>query len=471
MDDDKFNNTVFLYECYSTPYLDKSKFDLNPSTGVLYLKEPLNRDAPDGSSIYYLPVSVSDQGQPPLKTFTTVQINLNDINDNAPVLVHGSQQPPLIINEATTTESLEIYVVDVDDPKYGPPFTFTLDNYTDLFSLQQINCPQCTKDRARYQLVNKQPLNRTLQKYYIIPYTVSDNGGLARTGSFQLIVGDQNNLPQSDGSKQVRILGLNSQLQLNQFMGTLYVTDGDDWGQASKTSTNCVQSTGQTFTVVDGLRILGPQSFQQFPKDNMNLQCTVTDQSASTALAKVDFTLQNIEFADLLDPVGVRLVGITAEDLSKKLTLSDTSVLERLLLKMVNILSLTGQNDVLKVVTLRNQLFNQHRLRPDQIVTFDTTSFGTDVYLYVRRNGLLVSSRYVYSVLFTNLQQLLAPEFVGIILLFDTCQGKAQNFCPVNATCKQNFIASAQSLTVDANATSFVGLSNVLDAQCYCSQG
>lgn len=206
----------------------------------------------------------------------------------------------------------------------------------------------------------------------------------------------------------------------------------------------------------------------------MNLQCTVTDQTSptsTTALARVDFTFQNIEFADVLDPIGLRLVGITAEDLSKKLTLTDTSVLERLLLKIVNLLSLTGQNDVLKVVTVRNQVFNQQRLRADQIVTFDTTTFGADVYFYVRRGGLLLSSRYIYSQLYASLQQLLAPEFVGIVLLFDTCQGKPDSFCPVNATCKQNFIASSQSLTVDANATSFVGLNNVLDGQCYCSQG
>lgn len=204
---------------------------------------------------YELPVSVSDQGNPPLKTFATVTIKLNDINDNAPILAYGLNQP-LIIPERTSTDSVEIYVIDLDEPKYGPPFTFTLDNYTDIFSLQQINCPQCAKDRARYQLVNKQMLNRTQQRYYIVPYTVSDNGGLARTGSFQLIVGDQNNSPQSDGNKQVRILSLNSQLQVNQFLGTLYVMDDDDWSQSYKRASNCVQTTGNTFLVsADGLKI------------------------------------------------------------------------------------------------------------------------------------------------------------------------------------------------------------------------
>ena len=46
----------FLYQCYSTPYLDKSWFDLNQQNGQLKLLRGLNRDLPD-MAIYYLPVS------------------------------------------------------------------------------------------------------------------------------------------------------------------------------------------------------------------------------------------------------------------------------------------------------------------------------------------------------------------------------------------------------------------------------
>jgi hypothetical protein len=124
-----------------------------------------------------------------------VKIILNDINDNPPYLAYSTNKP-LIINERETTGSVELYVVDVDTPKYGPPFTFTLDNYTDVFSLQQINCPNCL-DRAKYQIMSRQKLERNTQKSYIIPYTLSDNGGVAKTGRLEIIVGDSDNNPQS----------------------------------------------------------------------------------------------------------------------------------------------------------------------------------------------------------------------------------------------------------------------------------
>lgn len=46
----------FLFQCYSTPYLEKSWFNLNSQNGQLFLLHGLNRDLPD-MPIYYLPVS------------------------------------------------------------------------------------------------------------------------------------------------------------------------------------------------------------------------------------------------------------------------------------------------------------------------------------------------------------------------------------------------------------------------------
>ena len=222
--------------------MDKSWFKLDPKTGVLTLLKSLNRDAPDGMPIYYLPVSVTDNGQNSsynLITYSTVKIILNDINDNAPVLVYGSNVP-LIINEGDNAGSVEIYVVDVDLNRNGPPFTFVLQNYTDVFGLQMINCNVNCQDREKYQLFNKQVLNRDVQSVYMIAYTVSDNGGLSRSGVIQIIVGDVDNNPQSDGSKQVKITSYENNIAANLFLGTLYVKDLDDWDQVYKQESNCI---------------------------------------------------------------------------------------------------------------------------------------------------------------------------------------------------------------------------------------
>jgi hypothetical protein len=468
-DDDLLPND-FYFECYSTPYLDKEWFDLNPKTGVLTLKKGLDRDLPNGMPVYYLPVSVTDLGKANgLKSFTTVKIVLNDFNDNPPYVVYGNNKP-LIINEGDNSGSVELYVVDVDTPNFGPPFTFILDNYTDIFGIQLINCPNCN-DRSRYQLFNKKVLNRNEQKEYIIPYSVSDNGGLVRTGNMRLIVGDVDNNPQQDGSKQIKILSYQDKLLSNLFLGTLYVQDKDDWDLVNKRTTNCQQNPN-AFEVRQALQIYGPKSFENFPNDSMSMQCVVTDSSTTNAIAKVDFTVENINYEDTVDLAGIRVLGIRVDDLAKKLNiLTETSLLESLEIKLIEILELSPQvdarSDYLKVVTLRNYEADSSKLIPNQVPLYDPSTFGSEIYFFARKNGRLLSSRRIYSLLHSKLNRLESSRYAGIVLLNNICANKPADFCPPNSSCKQNFIVSRNSLTTDANATSFVGMDNILSTDCY----
>jgi hypothetical protein len=352
---DDNQSTDFIFECYSTPQVDKKWFDLNPRTGELRLLKGLDRDPPYGMEVYNLQVSVAYAANPTLRAFTTVRIRLKDINDNAPYLLYGGQQPLIIMEEtAINAGFVEIAVIDVDTPPNGPPFQFTLDAYTDIFALQQTSCQgsNCV-GREIYRLLNNRVLRRSDQKYFIIPYTLKDNGGLSRNGSFQLIVGDIDNNPQSNGTKQIKVLSYERNIQPGLFMGTLYVRDLDDWDLVSKTATNCMQSTGSAFDVRQGLQIYGPMSYDNFPRDNMNLQCAVTDMSSASAQARVDFSIDNIEYADTIDLTVIRVLGITAESLMLKISTGDTSVYEFLVSKIVSILQLSP-SDTIKVVTLRN---------------------------------------------------------------------------------------------------------------------
>jgi hypothetical protein len=300
-----------LFEVYSTPYLNKDAFDLNTETGELRLLKGLNRDLPNGRPEYLVPVSCAYSRNPQLKSFAYVRIKLMDINDNAPYLVYGINRP-LIIDEETNSGSVEMYVVDVDSPENGKPFTFTLLDYQSLFSIQPLACPNCP-DRERYQLVNRVPLKRIDQKFYSIPYLIKDKGDQTRNGSFELIVGDINNNIQMNGTKQVKILRFENKLQPDAFLGTLYLRDLDDWDLRGKQAGQCMQNTGSAFEIRNGLRIIGPRSFEMFPRDNMNLQCVVNDpnqsQQPSTATARVDFSLDNIEYADTIDLAGIRVLG------------------------------------------------------------------------------------------------------------------------------------------------------------------
>ncbi|CAF0737580.1 unnamed protein product [Brachionus calyciflorus] len=467
-DEDNLNSN-FIFEIYPTPFFSQINewFNLEPN-GQLSLIKELDRDPPFGMEIYKLPVSVAYQSNPSLKSYTTVEIKLRNINDNPPYLLYGSNKP-LIIDEERNSGAVELFVDDVDGPGYGKPFTLILQKYQDLFNIQKINCLEC-QTSEKFQLISTKLLSRENQKIYAIPYSVTDVGGLTRTGFLKLIVGDIDNNPQSDGQKLIKILSIEKNIQPNSFLGTLYVKDKDDWDVSTKTSSKCVQTTGNSIQVETFLRLIGPKNFDNFPRDSMNLQCEVTDKALTTALAKVDFTIDNVEYADMIDLAAIRLLGITPEEFMKKLDLQSQSILERFLIKLVNLFELNQQTDILKLVTVKSYESPEftNPLLTNEIPSHEPQFYGTDMYFFIRKNNKLISSRRIYDIIWSQIKLFEAQEYTEVKLLFDECKSNAKT-CPDKTFCKQNFIPSQKSLTIDANATSFVGLKNELSRDCYCN--
>jgi hypothetical protein len=475
-DDDKFTHN-FVFECYSTPYLDKSYFSLNPETGELFLTKPLDRDLPTGMPIYYLPVSVTDNGagaKKNLTTYTTVKIILDDINDNAPVLAYDVA--PLIIEEGNGFGSVEFFVIDVDTPKNGPKFNFALTSYTDVFELKEVNCDANCNDREKYEIISKTPLDREVKPFYLVAYTVQDKGGLARSGVIKIVVGDVNNNAQFAGSKRIAITSYENSLEPDLYLGTLYVKDKDDWNQIFKQADSC-KGSPNVFDIKSGLQIFGPNSFKNFPQNVNTLECSLTDSKTNSIVqSNADFSLNNIDYNDLVDPAAVRLFGITPENLAKKVETTDTSLLDSLIQKLINILSINPQQDpkenFLKLITLREFTVPTQLIVPNQIPDFDLTKFGSDLYFYAKKNGRLISARQIYSQLSSSLSLLSSSAYTFDLnsFLFDICQlqeNKVDSFCPSDSQCKQSFMSSRQVITVDANATSIVSMDNQLSPQCF----
>ena len=199
---------------------------------------------------------------------------------------------------------------------------------------------------------------------------------------------------------------------------------------------------------------------------------------AENSQASVDFSLDNVNYDDLIDPTVIRLFGITPESLAKKKDITDSSLLDHLVLTLISILDINRQTDpkanLLKVITLRSFVDSSQKLIPNQIPDFSYTAFGTDVYFYARQNGKLVSSRQIYSSMTQSMSKLASNSYTVNLnsFLFDVCQlesSRAKDFCPASSECKQAFVSSRQTLTADANATAIVSMDNKMDAECFGS--
>uniref|UniRef100_A0A8C5QK66 Protocadherin Fat 3 n=1 Tax=Leptobrachium leishanense TaxID=445787 RepID=A0A8C5QK66_9ANUR len=107
-------NAEILYSIRSGN--EQGKFKINPKTGAILVINPLDYEH---CRHFFLTIEARDGGAPPLSAVTTVNINLTDVNDNAPTF---SQEvySAVISEDASVGDSvIMIYAEDLDSPSNG----------------------------------------------------------------------------------------------------------------------------------------------------------------------------------------------------------------------------------------------------------------------------------------------------------------------------------------------------------------
>ncbi|KAM6932333.1 protocadherin Fat 3-like [Lycodopsis pacificus] len=95
---------------------EHGKFHIHPLTGAILVAQPLDYET---CRDYFLTVEACDGGTPPLSAITTVNINLTDVNDNAPIFSRDLYAA-VVSEDATTGESVvQLVAEDVDSQLNG----------------------------------------------------------------------------------------------------------------------------------------------------------------------------------------------------------------------------------------------------------------------------------------------------------------------------------------------------------------
>ncbi|CAN9511186.1 unnamed protein product [Ophioblennius macclurei] len=95
---------------------EHGKFHIHPLTGAILVAQPLDYET---CKDYFLTVEACDGGTPPLSAITTVNINLTDVNDNAPMFSHDLYSA-VVSEDATIGESVvQLVAEDVDSHLNG----------------------------------------------------------------------------------------------------------------------------------------------------------------------------------------------------------------------------------------------------------------------------------------------------------------------------------------------------------------
>ncbi|XP_076295603.1 DE-cadherin isoform X2 [Lasioglossum baleicum] len=414
--------------------------------GCLKLKKPLDRDPPNGYSMWtVLVMAVDENGSPnALQSPVMVNITLIDINDNAPFLdmpypvVWGENKDPGRITELRAR--------DYDSDENGPPFLFRIDNST---ADEEIRAKFEIRDSELYALVR---FDREQRKSYDIPIAITDNGKPAMTGTSTLtvIIGDENDNEMSSGSSSIFVYNYKGEAPATE-IGRVYVNDADDWDLPEKDFQWAPGMSHDGFLLDKntGMITLLPGT----SNDTFFLQFQVTEHSDNFKTHKV-YAYVNVTVKELPEEAvarsgSVRFYGITAEQfvepdehgVSKKQMFHE---------KIANMLNASLEN--VDVFTVLHSPHHNNRSLLD--VRF--SAHGSPYYAPEKLNAILALRA-------NDIEREL--ETTVLLVNIDECLFEKQH---CNNSCRSYLNASTIPYAVFTNTSSFVGVRAVVDPQCTC---
>ncbi|XP_037038290.1 neural-cadherin isoform X5 [Bradysia coprophila] len=172
-----------------------SKFDINRTTGEIFVLKPLDRDQPNGRPQWRFTVFAQDEGGEGLVGYADVQVNLKDINDNAPIFPSGVYFGNVTENGTAGMVVMTMTAVDYDDPNEGS-------NAKLIYSIEK----NVIEEETGSPIFEIEPdtgviktavccLDRERTPDYSIQVVAMDGGGLKGTGTASIRVKDINDMP------------------------------------------------------------------------------------------------------------------------------------------------------------------------------------------------------------------------------------------------------------------------------------
>ncbi|CAB4065536.1 Putative neural-cadherin 2,Neural-cadherin [Lepeophtheirus salmonis] len=198
-DKDREHNIVYFLtgQGIDADQPDQSKFDINRTTGEIFVLKQLDRDEPSGRPQWRFTVFAQDDGGSGLVGYADVQVNLKDINDNAPLFTHGVYYGNVTENGTAGMMVMTMTATDFDDVEEGTnaKLKYSIEKNvidentgTPIFEIEEetgvIKTAVCCLDREK-------------TPDYSIQIVAMDGGGLKGTGTASIRVKDINDMPPS----------------------------------------------------------------------------------------------------------------------------------------------------------------------------------------------------------------------------------------------------------------------------------
>uniref|UniRef100_A0A182WJR5 DE-cadherin n=1 Tax=Anopheles minimus TaxID=112268 RepID=A0A182WJR5_9DIPT len=414
--------------------------------GCVRLRKALDRDPPQGFKSWQFIITATDEDGAGKKTPATVNIFLEDINDNAP---HLSNAMPVVWGENRAPGLIvRLTAEDVDEAQNGPPFHYSIDP----------NAPYEIKERFQVQgdeLYALVDFDREEQKVYEVPIRISDSGEepMSDVSILLLVIGDENDNEMRPGESRIFVYNYKGESP-NTEVGRVYVDDPDDWDLPDKTFQWDDATRHQSVDFFDLNRDTGMITMLQGTRGGKyELNFHVIEQSSyfprHNVTAKVIVTVKEIP-EEAVDKSGsIRFHNVTAEEFVSRTPGQLTTPKDRLQASIANTLNVSRENVDVFTVLKRDNVNGT-------FLDVRFSAHGSPYYAPERLNGMLGY----------RLRQL--EEDVGLSVLMvgiDECIEEGRN-CELS--CKNTLYKSNVPIAVYTNTSSFVGVNAFVQAECVC---
>ncbi|XP_066938449.1 neural-cadherin-like isoform X1 [Macrobrachium rosenbergii] len=174
---------------------ENSHFAIDPSTGEIFVRKPLDRDYPGGRPRWGLTVFAQDEGGTGLVSYSEFVVKLKDVNDNPPRFTQAIYYGNVTENGTSGLEVITMKADDYDDPNEGTnaQLTYSIEkNVIDEVTGQPLFLVESNTGVVRTAVCC---LDREETQDYLIQVVATDGGGLKGTGTVSILVLDINDKP------------------------------------------------------------------------------------------------------------------------------------------------------------------------------------------------------------------------------------------------------------------------------------
>lgn len=443
-DPDIKDRTADQHIIFSIYKEDDRKFLSIDNYGCLRLKQPLDRDPPNGHKSWQVLISANDQDGvgTSLNSVRGVSITLEDINDNAPFLIN--QMPVIWQENRNPGQVVQLMANDYDEPQNGPPFTFGIDSEASADIKTKFSIDN------DYLFANVQ-FDREKQKEYFIPIRISDAGipKQSKVSILHLIIGDVNDNAMTEGFSRIFMYNYKGEAPQTD-IGRVFVDDLDDWDLDDKQFEWKSGLPHDHFQLNPSTGMITMQ--ENTPEGEYHLEFTVTESAPLIVEHSVnaDVTVVVRELPEeAVDKSGsIRFFNITKEefisvdrDADDAFSLKDR--LQHTLAKLFN----TSVTNVDVFTVLENE---------NRTLDVRYSAHGSPYYAPEKLNGMVAQN-----------QQMLENELDLQMLMVNIDECLIERL-KCESSCINELHKSSVPYMIYSNTSSFVGVNAFVQAQCSC---